>query len=306
MVHEIDITRISSPIRRRLYRMMDIILRDTTNSFNIFINTNNNNNYNYNSNYNININQTDSTIFQYLLYNDKQQLTTTTSHTNDLNSLQFQAILNNASAFIMYFYYHLHYFLLPTEYLFQFYKWMLSIITALLSYSLNDHYVTLVFMNNNNNNDGIINLVQQHYHLQMVYIICLLLIIFVRLFFAEDISCIRIIRTMENWLPQQLAHDGWSISILNSTAIFDNCKHLSAVVVKHLLLHFLVWTHHTISTTLFGGGGIGIEGIITALIYMPMIDAFVPSMWEQLDDYVCYVREITGTPLEFCFRYISA
>nr|XP_027201047.1 protein TRC8 homolog [Dermatophagoides pteronyssinus] len=53
-------------------------------------------------------------------------------------------------------------FLLPTEYLFQFYKWMLSIITALLSYILNDHYVTLVFMNNNNNNnDGIINLVQQ-------------------------------------------------------------------------------------------------------------------------------------------------
>ncbi|KAH9424647.1 hypothetical protein DERP_013070 [Dermatophagoides pteronyssinus] len=178
-----DITRMSSPIRRRLYRMMDIILRIpplfvmdsifinnmkltefSSEFFNIFINNNNNNNYNYNYNYNININQTNSTIFQYLLYNDKQQLTTTTSHTNDLNSLQFQAILNNASAFIMVLVFLLSFtlFLLPTEYLFQFYKWMLSIITALLSYILNDHYVTLVFMNNNNNNnDGIINLVQQ-------------------------------------------------------------------------------------------------------------------------------------------------
>ncbi|XP_075676601.1 TRC8 ring finger protein [Dermatophagoides pteronyssinus] len=177
-----DITRMSSPIRRRLYRMMDIILRIpplfvmdsifinnmkltefSSEFFNIFINNNNNNNYNYNYNYNININQTNSTIFQYLLYNDKQQLTTTTSHTNDLNSLQFQAILNNASAFIMVLVFLLSFtlFLLPTEYLFQFYKWMLSIITALLSYILNDHYVTLVFTNNNNDNDGIINLVQQ-------------------------------------------------------------------------------------------------------------------------------------------------
>ena len=42
-------------------------------------------------------------------------------------------------------------FLLPTEYLFQFYKWILSIVTALLSYILNDHYVTLMFTNNDAN-----------------------------------------------------------------------------------------------------------------------------------------------------------
>lgn len=149
----------SSPIRRRLYRIMDIILRVPPLFImdSIFL-----------SNMKIvpfpellfnliftNTNSTNSTVF-HLLYDKQSMITTTlTSHHHDsnLNSIQFQAILNNASAIIMalVFVASMTLFLLPTEYLFQFYKWILSIVTALLSYILNDHYVTLMFTNNDAN-----------------------------------------------------------------------------------------------------------------------------------------------------------
>lgn len=97
----------SSPIRRRLYRIMDIILRVPPLFImdSIFL-----------SNMKIvpfpellfnliftNTNSTNSTVF-HLLYDKQSMITTTlTSHHHDsnLNSIQFQAILNNASAIIM-------------------------------------------------------------------------------------------------------------------------------------------------------------------------------------------------------------
>ncbi|CAG2100551.1 unnamed protein product [Medioppia subpectinata] len=88
-------------------------------------------------------------------------------------------------------------------------------------------------------------------------------------------------------------------------------RHGRALIVCAFLIafpmYFLIylWTHHAVSTWLLAVSAFSIEVvikvIISLLIYgLFMIDAFRTSMWEQLDDYVYYIRS-TGNSIEFIF-----
>jgi E3 ubiquitin-protein ligase RNF139 len=88
-------------------------------------------------------------------------------------------------------------------------------------------------------------------------------------------------------------------------------RHSRALVVCFFLIAFpswflfYLWSHNPLSTWLLAVSAFSIEVVIkvviSLLIYaLFMIDALRTNMWEQLDDYVYYIRA-TGNSIEFIF-----
>lgn len=88
-------------------------------------------------------------------------------------------------------------------------------------------------------------------------------------------------------------------------------RHGRALAVCSFLILFpcwfltYLWKHHSVSTWLLAVSAFSIEVVIKVIISLMiyllfMVDAYRNSFWEQLDDYVYYIRA-TGNTIEFVF-----
>lgn len=88
-------------------------------------------------------------------------------------------------------------------------------------------------------------------------------------------------------------------------------RHIRALGVCTFLIMFPIsllvylWSQHTISTWLLAVSAFSIEVIVKVVVSLMiyslfLIDAYRSSFWEQLDDYVYYIRAF-GNTIEFCF-----
>lgn len=88
-------------------------------------------------------------------------------------------------------------------------------------------------------------------------------------------------------------------------------RHVRALGVCAFLIIFPIsllvylWSQHTISTWLLAVSAFSIEVIVKVIVSLMiyslfLIDAYRSTFWEQLDDYVYYIRAF-GNTIEFCF-----
>ncbi|XP_050533686.1 protein TRC8 homolog isoform X1 [Daktulosphaira vitifoliae] len=88
-------------------------------------------------------------------------------------------------------------------------------------------------------------------------------------------------------------------------------RHIRALLVCGFLIIFPIamltylWSNHSISTWLLAVSSFNIEIIIKVLVSLAvyslfLIDAYRTTFWEQLDDYVYYIKSF-GNTVEFCF-----
>ncbi|KAJ8709579.1 hypothetical protein PYW08_009583 [Mythimna loreyi] len=88
-------------------------------------------------------------------------------------------------------------------------------------------------------------------------------------------------------------------------------RHVRALGVCAFLIMFPIsllvylWSQHTISTWLLAVSAFSIEVIVKVIVSLMiyslfLIDAYRSTFWEQLDDYVYYIRAF-GNTIEFCF-----
>lgn len=88
-------------------------------------------------------------------------------------------------------------------------------------------------------------------------------------------------------------------------------RHVRALGVCAFLIVFPIsllvylWSQHTISTWLLAVSAFSIEVIVKVIVSLMiyslfLIDAYRSTFWEQLDDYVYYIRAF-GNTIEFCF-----
>lgn len=88
-------------------------------------------------------------------------------------------------------------------------------------------------------------------------------------------------------------------------------RHVRALGVCAFLIIFPIsllvylWSQHTISTWLLAVSAFSIEVIVKVVVSLMiyslfLIDAYRSTFWEQLDDYVYYIRAF-GNTIEFCF-----
>lgn len=88
-------------------------------------------------------------------------------------------------------------------------------------------------------------------------------------------------------------------------------RHVRALGVCAFLILFPIsllvylWSQHTISTWLLAVTAFSIEVIVKVVVSLMiyslfLIDAYRSTFWEQLDDYVYYIRAF-GNTIEFCF-----
>ncbi|KAF9406118.1 hypothetical protein HW555_013398 [Spodoptera exigua] len=88
-------------------------------------------------------------------------------------------------------------------------------------------------------------------------------------------------------------------------------RHIRALGVCAFLIMFPIsllvylWSQHTISTWLLAVSAFSIEVIVKVIVSLMiyslfLIDAYRSTFWEQLDDYVYYIRAF-GNTIEFCF-----
>lgn len=88
-------------------------------------------------------------------------------------------------------------------------------------------------------------------------------------------------------------------------------RHVRALGVCAFLIMFPIsllvylWSQHTISTWLLAVSAFSIEVIVKVVVSLMiyslfLIDAYRSTFWEQLDDYVYYIRAF-GNTIEFCF-----
>ncbi|XP_041985237.1 protein TRC8 homolog [Aricia agestis] len=88
-------------------------------------------------------------------------------------------------------------------------------------------------------------------------------------------------------------------------------RHIRALGVCAFLIIFPIsllvylWSQHTISTWLLAVSAFSIEVIVKVIVSLMiyslfLIDAYRSTFWEQLDDYVYYIRAF-GNTIEFCF-----
>lgn len=88
-------------------------------------------------------------------------------------------------------------------------------------------------------------------------------------------------------------------------------RHVRALGVCGFLIMFPIsllvylWSQHTISTWLLAVSAFSIEVIVKVIVSLMiyslfLIDAYRSTFWEQLDDYVYYIRAF-GNTIEFCF-----
>ncbi|CAH0597802.1 unnamed protein product [Chrysodeixis includens] len=88
-------------------------------------------------------------------------------------------------------------------------------------------------------------------------------------------------------------------------------RHIRALGVCAFLIMFPIsllvylWSQHTISTWLLAVSAFSIEVIVKVVVSLMiyslfLIDAYRSTFWEQLDDYVYYIRAF-GNTIEFCF-----
>ncbi|CAG4970801.1 unnamed protein product [Colias eurytheme] len=88
-------------------------------------------------------------------------------------------------------------------------------------------------------------------------------------------------------------------------------RHVRALGVCTFLIIFPIsllvylWSQHTISTWLLAVSAFSIEVIVKVIVSLMiyslfLIDAYRSTFWEQLDDYVYYIRAF-GNTIEFCF-----
>ncbi|KAJ6223188.1 hypothetical protein RDWZM_001733 [Blomia tropicalis] len=100
----------------------------------------------------------------------------------------------------------------------------------------------------------------------------------------------------------------FSLSASRNMSINRHCRALIVCIflfISPIVFLYYLWAHHSLSTWLLAVTAFSFEVIIkvviSLLIYtLFMIDAFRSSMWEQLDDYVYYIRA-TGNSIEFIF-----
>ncbi|KAF7275926.1 hypothetical protein GWI33_011096 [Rhynchophorus ferrugineus] len=79
----------------------------------------------------------------------------------------------------------------------------------------------------------------------------------------------------------------------------------ATLIVLSLMLMYLLWTTQEISTWLLAVTAFSIEVIVKVLVSLAiyalfLYDARRESFWEQLDDYIYYIRSF-GNAVEFCF-----
>lgn len=77
------------------------------------------------------------------------------------------------------------------------------------------------------------------------------------------------------------------------------------LVIFPVLLLFYLWSNHVISTWLLAVSAFSIEVIVKVVVSLMiyslfLIDAYRSKFWEELDDYVYYIRAF-GNTVEFCF-----
>ncbi|XP_028157107.1 protein TRC8 homolog [Ostrinia furnacalis] len=88
-------------------------------------------------------------------------------------------------------------------------------------------------------------------------------------------------------------------------------RHVRALGVCAFLIIFPIsllvylWSQHTISTWLLAVSAFSIEVIVKVIVSLMiyslfLVDAYRSTFWEQLDDYVYYIRAF-GNTIEFCF-----
>lgn len=88
-------------------------------------------------------------------------------------------------------------------------------------------------------------------------------------------------------------------------------RHVRALAVCGFLILFPIsllvylWSQHSISTWLLAVSAFSIEVIVKVIVSLMiyslfLIDAYRSTFWEQLDDYVYYIRAF-GNTIEFCF-----
>lgn len=88
-------------------------------------------------------------------------------------------------------------------------------------------------------------------------------------------------------------------------------RHVRALAVCAFLVVFPIsllvylWSQHSISTWLLAVSAFSIEVIVKVIVSLMiyslfLIDAYRSTFWEQLDDYVYYIRAF-GNTIEFCF-----
>ena len=98
---------------------------------------------------------------------------------------------------------------------------------------------------------------------------------------------------------------------LSASRSMSASKHVRALIMCFVLITFpctflyYLWSQHSVSTWLLAVTAFSVEVVIkvtiSLLIYaLFMIDAYLDTFWEKLDDYVYYIKS-TGNSIEFLF-----